>query len=90
MSVGQTLYRRARIGWVEGTKTYSLRWDNVENNGDGLLSFHCDDRGPLPAGWTMTPVGRDGGAVLHFLREETDRDVLRSYNMPFSATLTAQ
>jgi hypothetical protein len=85
MTANQTLYRRARIGWVEGTKTYSLRWDNVENNGDGLLSFHCDAGDPCQQ-WTMTPEGHAGLYSITSGKKPTETRV-GSYNMPFSATL---
>ena len=47
MIMGDTLYRRARIGWVAGTKSYSLRWDKSERNADGLLKFQLCRREPL-------------------------------------------
>ena len=88
MTAGETLYRRARFGWVAGSKTYSLRWDNVENNGDGLLSFHCDLGDPCQQ-WTMTPDGQAGLYAITSGKKPTETRV-GSYNMPFSATLTAQ
>ena len=88
MSAGQTLYRRARFGWVEGTKSYSLRWDNIENHNDGLLKFHCELGNPCQE-WTMTPDGQAGLYVITSGKKPTETHV-GSYNMPFSATLTAQ
>jgi len=88
MTEDQTLYRRARFGWVEGTKSYSLRWDNIENHNDGLLKFHCELGTPCQE-WTMTPDGQAGLYVITSGKKPTETHV-GSYNMPFSATLTAQ
>jgi hypothetical protein len=93
MTAEQTLYRRARIGWTEGTKSYSLRWDNPVNNVDGLLSFHCDFGDPCQQ-WTMTPAPApapvDGQAGLYSISsgKKPTETYIGSYNMPFSAILT--
>jgi hypothetical protein len=92
MTMGDTLYRRARFNWVAGSKTYSLRWDNVEN--DGLLEFHCDLGNPCYE-WTMRPTMTPDGpepAGLYVITSGKNPTETRvgSYNMPFSATLTAQ
>ena len=88
MITGQTLHRRARIGWTEGTQSYSLRWDNPVNNVDGLLKFHCDFGDPCQQ-WTMTPDGPAGLYSISSGKKPTET-YYGSYNMPFSATLTAQ
>ena len=87
MSVGQTLSRRARIGWVEGTKSYSLRWDNTVN--DNLLRFDCELGDPSCYQWKMTPDGPAGLYSITSGKNPTEKH-LGSYTMPFSATLTPQ
>ena len=88
MTMGDTLSRRARLNWVVGSKTYSLRWDNPENNVDGLLKFHCDFGNPCQQ-WTMTPDGKAGLYSISSGKKPTET-YYGSYTMPFSATLTPQ
>ena len=88
MIAGDSLQRRARFGWVAGSKTYSLRWDNTENNGDGLLRFECIFGDPCQQ-WKMTPTGKAGLYSISSGKKPTETHIW-SYNMPFSATLTAQ
>lgn len=85
MTANQDLNRRARIGWIEGTKSYSLRWDNTVKN---VLRFHCDFGAPCQQ-WTMTP---DGPAMLYSISsgKKPTETYIGSYNMPFSAILTPQ
>ena len=89
MRAGDTLQRRARLAWVDGSKQYSLRWDGSDN-GHTFLSVSCvsETTGvkPVCKEWTVTSAGPVG---LYSIPTK-GRDIETAYpdvSMPFTMTL---
>jgi hypothetical protein len=89
MHAGQSLQRRARFAWVDGSLQYSLRWDGPENL-HTFLNFQCDvDNGaasPQCTQWTVTPQGL-AGLYSTPAKNQNGDTYYGSYSMPFAMTL---
>ena len=92
MAFDENLQRRTRIGWEQGGRQYSLRWDGPEHYGEGYLNFHCDAYDGGCTQWTVTPqIGstpqKAGLYTVSTSKGTTTDTYYGSFDMPFSMTL---
>lgn len=86
MSLGQTLARRTRVSWVEGSTQYSLAWNGtLDGHSHGYVNFRCDIGSPCTQ-WTVTPGGLAGLYSIPTKGNSTET-YIGTYSMPFSMTL---